>query len=35
MAFKNDKDYFTSTKQPRVCAEHCTEDSLEQNNAVR
>ena len=35
MAFKIDKDCFSSSKQSSVCVEHFTEDSLEQNNVIR
>ena len=33
--FKSEKDCFTPSKHSRVCAEHFTEDSSEQNIAVR
>jgi len=32
---KMNREYFTSSKQLRVCAEHLTEDNFEQNLAVR
>jgi len=35
MAYENEKECFTPLKHSPFCAEHFTEDSFEQNIAVR